>query len=170
MRKALHRQLVEEGALVPVEVEGMRGKRFVLPDELALLETPPAPAPSVAFVAPFDSLLWDTALLARVFGFEYVWEGFFKPDRRRWGYYVLPILFADRLVGRIEPRVERKDGVVQVAGVWWEDGFEPRRAEGFADAMQEALGAYLRFVKANRLEWPSGLGAEKRLFGTASPA
>jgi uncharacterized protein YcaQ len=170
VRKTLHKELVEEGALVPVEVEGMRGKRFVLPDELALLEAPPEPAPSVAFVAPFDSLLWDTALLARLFGFEYVWEGFFKPDRRRWGYYVLPILFADRLVGRIEPRVERKDGVVQVAGVWWEDGFEPRRAEGFVDAMQEALGAYVGFVKANRLEWPSGLGAERRLFGTASPA
>ena len=54
--------------------------------------------------------------------------------------------------------------------VWWEDGFEPRRAEGFVDAMREALGAYLRFAQADRIEWPTELRSEKRLFGTASPA
>ena len=92
---------------MPVDVEGMRGKRFVLAEELALLEAPPDPTPSVAFIAPFDSLLWDTALLASLFDFEYVWEGFFPPAKRRWGYYVLPIIFGDRFVGRIEPRIDR---------------------------------------------------------------
>ncbi|MGH2935777.1 MAG: DNA glycosylase AlkZ-like family protein [Gaiellaceae bacterium] len=164
-RKALHKELVESGALLPVEVEGMRAKRFVLADELPLLQAPPEPPPSVAFVAPFDSLLWDTALLASVFDFEYVWEGFFPPAKRRWGYYVLPVVFRDRVVGRIEPRIDAAEGAVQVLGVWWEDGFAPRRAEGFVDAMREALGAYLRFAGASRLEWPSELGAEKRLFG-----
>lgn len=167
-RNTLLEELVELGALVPVEVEGVRGKRFVLAEELAPLQAPPPPAPSVAFVAPFDSLLWDTGLLASLFDFEYVWEGFFKPDKRRWGYYVLPILFGDRLVGRIEPRIDAAEGAVQVVGTWWEDGFEPRRAEGFVDAMREALGAYLRFAKADRIEWPTELGAEKRLFGPAS--
>ena len=166
-RKDLHRELVENGSLVPVEIEGTRGKRFVLPEELAVLEAPPEPTPSVAFIAPFDALLWDTALLASVFDFDYVWEGFFPPAKRRWGYHVLPIVFGDRLVGRIEPRIDAAEGSVQILGVWWEDGFEPRRAEGFVDAMREALGAYLRFAKADRIEWPSELRSEKRLFGTA---
>jgi uncharacterized protein len=155
-RRALHKELVERGALVPVEVDGLRGKRFVLPDELELLQAPPEPAPSVAFIAPFDSLLWDTALLASMFGFDHVWEGFFKPDKRRWGYYVLPIVFRDRFVGRIEPRIDRGGGRVEVLGVWWEDGFEPRRAEGFVDAMRDAIGAYLRFARADRIEWRNG--------------
>ena len=163
-RKELQKELVEGGSLVPVEVEGVRGKRFVLPEELALLEAPPEPPSSVAFIAPFDALLWDTALLATLFDFEYVWEGFFPPAKRRWGYYVLPIVFRDRLVGRIEPRIA--DGSVEMLAAWWEDGFEPRRADGFVDAMREALGAYLRFAKADRIEWPTG--SEKRLFGTAS--
>ena len=144
VRRALHDELVERGSLVPVEVEGMRGKRFVVAEELALLEAPPEPAPSVAFIAPFDSLLWDTKLLESLFDFEFVWEGFFKPEKRRWGYYVLPILFGDRFVGRIEPRIE--DGAVRVLGLWWEDGFDPERAEGFADAMDDALEAYGRFA------------------------
>jgi uncharacterized protein len=167
-RNELRKELVELGSLVPVELEGLRGRRFVLPEELPLLEAPPEPTPSVAFIAPFDSLLWDTALLASVFDFDYVWEGFFQPAKRRWGYYVLPIVFGDRFVGRIEPRIDGAEGSVQVVAVWWEDGFEPRRADGFVDAMREALGAYLRFAKAERIEWPTELRSEKRLFGTAS--
>jgi uncharacterized protein len=152
-RKALLKELIENGSLVPVEVEGLRGKRFVLASELALLEVPPEPATSVAFIAPFDSLLWDTKLLASLFDFEFVWEGFFKAEKRRWGYYVLPIVFGDRFVGRIEPRIERDEGVVQILGLWWEDGFAPKRVDGFVDAMRDALRAYVRFAGVERIEW-----------------
>jgi uncharacterized protein len=163
-RDALHAELVERGSLVCVEVEGVGTRRFVLADELALLEAPPEPTPSVAFIAPFDSLLWDTALLVSLFGFAYVWEGFFPAVKRRWGYYVLPIVFGDRFVGRIEPRIDRGQGSVEVLGLWWEEGFAPRRADGFVDAMRDALRAYLRFADAHRLEWASHLTKEKRLF------
>ena len=163
-RRELHRELVELGELVPVEVEGLRGKRFVPAEEVAGLDTPPEPPPSVAFIAPFDSLLWDTALLAGLFDFEFVWEGFFKAEKRRWGYYVLPIVFGDRFVGRIEPRIDRERGCVEVLGLWWEDGFAPGRADGFPDAMRDALRAYLRFAGADRLEWAPHLTAEERRF------
>ena len=166
VRRALHKELVERGELVPVEVEGLRGKRFVLPDELELLEAPPEPSSSVAFIAPFDSLLWDTALLDKLFGFEFVWEGFFKPEKRRWGYYVLPLVYRDRFVGRIEPRIDRERGCVEVLGLWWEEGLSPARAAGFVAAMRDALHAYLRFAGVERVEWPAQLAAEKRLFPT----
>jgi uncharacterized protein len=165
VRRELHNELVERGALVPVEIEGLRGKRFVVAEELAQLQAPPEPPPAVAFIAPFDSLLWDTNLLAKLFDFDFVWEGFFKAEKRRWGYYVLPILFGDRLVGRIEPRIDRDGRRVEVLGLWWEDGFAPGREAGFADAMRDALAAYLRFARADRLEWPSQLASQRRIFG-----
>jgi len=165
-RNALHAELVELGALVPVDVEGVRSKRFVMSDEVELLRGPPEPTPSVAFIAPFDSLLWDTALLASLFDFDYVWEGFFPSAKRRWGYYVLPIVFGHRFVGRIEPRIDRDRARVEVLNVWWEDGFAPRRAGGFVEAMRDALGAYLRFAGADSLDWAPRLAAEKRLFLT----
>jgi uncharacterized protein YcaQ len=93
-----------------------------------------------------------------------VWEGFFPQAKRRWGYYVLPIVFRDRFVGRIEPRIDRASARVDVLDVWWEDGFAPRRADGFVDAMRDALRAYLRFAGADRLEWSPRLAAERRLF------
>jgi uncharacterized protein YcaQ len=165
-RTALRERLVAEGDLVPVDVEGVRGKRFVVADDVPLLESPPEPPASVAFLPPFDALVWDRPLLASLFGFDYVWELFHPPEKRRWGWYVLPLLFRDRFVGRIEPRIDRDGGRVEVLDVWWEDGFTPRGAEGFVDAMRAALRAYLRFAGASRLEWPPHLGAEKRLFLT----
>ena len=163
-RNELREELVELGALVPVGVEGVRGNRLVLAEELALLQAPPDRATSVAFIAPFDSLLWDTTLLASLFDFEYVWEGFFQAAKRRWGYYVLPIVFGDRFVGRIEPRIDRDRARVEVLGIWWEKGFAPRRAHGFVDAMRDALRAYLRFAGADSLDWAPHLTTEKRLF------
>jgi uncharacterized protein YcaQ len=126
---------------VPVEVEGMRGTRFAVASELGLLEAPPEPASSVAFIAPFNSLVWDTALLASL--------------------YVLPIVFGDCFVGRIEPRIDQDRDRVEVLDLWWEDGFTPRRADGFVDALR----AYLHFAGADRLEWAP---AEKRLFPARS--
>ena len=165
-RTALREELVADGALVPVKVEGVHGERFVLREELELLAAPAEPPASVAFLPPFDALVWDRGLLGSLFDFEYVWELFIPPSKRRWGWYVLPILFRDRLVGRIEPRIDRDDARVQVLDVWWENGFAPRRAEGFVDAMRDALRAYLRFAAASRLEWAPHLRTEKRLFLT----
>jgi uncharacterized protein len=165
-RTALREELVERGDLVPVQVEGLTGKRFVLAEDVPLLEAPPEVPPSVAFLPPFDALVWDRRLLADLFGFEYVWELFVPPEKRRWGWYVLPILFGDRLVGRIEPRIDRAAGRVQVLGLWWENGFDRRRTEGFVDALREALRAYLRFAGATALDWPPHLRAEKRLYAS----
>jgi uncharacterized protein YcaQ len=163
-RTALREELIEEGELVPVTVEGLRGKRFVLREEVELLNAPPEPPLSVAFLPPFDPLVWDRGLLGSLFGFDYVWELFIPPAKRRWGWYVLPILFRDRLVGRIEPRIDRDEGFVRVLDLWWEDSFDPRRVEGFVDAMQAALRAYLHFAGASRVEWAPHLSMERRLF------
>jgi len=165
-RTALREELEESGEIVRVAVEGVRGARYVVRDEVDKLASPPEPPPSVAFLSPFDALVWDRPLLNSLFGFEYVWELFHPPAKRRWGWYVLPLLYGDRFVGRIEPRIDRAGERVEMLAVWWEDGFVPRRAEGFVDAMREALRAYLDFAGASRIEWAPQLSSEKRLFGS----
>jgi len=166
-RNALREELVERGDIVAVQIEGVSGKRFVIREDVELLQAPPEPPPSVAFASPFDPIVWDRKLLASLFGFDYVWELFHPPAKRRWGWYVLPIVFRDRLVGRIEPRIDRDARRVEVLGVWWEDGFAPARVDGFVDAMRDALRAYLRFAVADTLEWAPHLRSEKRLFSVA---
>jgi uncharacterized protein len=154
-RTSLQQELVERGELVAVEIEGIRSKRYVIPEDVALLESPPEPPPSAAFLPPFDPLVWDRKFLRALFGFEYVWELFHPPEKRRWGWYVLPIVFRDRFVGRVEPRIDRETGSVEVLNLWWEDGFAASREDGFVDAFRDALAAYVRFAGATRIEWSS---------------
>jgi uncharacterized protein len=164
-RNEMREQLIAEGALVPVTVEGLRGKRFVLREEIDQLEaTGPVP-PAVSFIAPLDPLVWDRSLLEPLFDFAWAWEVYLPEPKRRWGYYVLPILFGDRLVGKFEPRIDGGKKRMRVLGVWWEEWFDPRRAGGFVDAMREAVKAYLRFAGAEGIEWAPHLSREKRLFG-----
>jgi uncharacterized protein YcaQ len=123
------------------------------------------PEAAVAFLAPLDPLAWDRDLLRSLWDFDYVWEVYVPARKRRWGYYVLPLLFGDRLVGRIEPRMERKTGVLQILGLWWEDGFDPLGEPGFVDAFADALVAHARFLDAVRLSWPRS--ARHRALGAA---
>ena len=166
-RTALREELVATGELVPVEVENVRGKRFVLRAEVELLERPPEPPSSVAFLSPVRSAGVGPGP-ARIPVRASTTSGS-SSSRRPSGAGAgtcCRSLFGDRLVGRIEPRIDRDGGRVQVLDLWWEDGFAPRRAEGFVDAMRDALRAYLRFGCATRIEWAPELTMEKRLFLT----
>lgn len=169
-RSSLREELVETGVLLPVAVEGLRGERYLLAAERPLLEQahrevaleatagaaerPGGVDPGVAFLAPLDPLAWDRELMRSLFDFDYVWEVYVPAARRRWGYYVLPVLWGDRLVGRIEPRIERASGTLRVLGLWWEDGFEPLEQPGFAVAFAEALRAHRDFAGVRRITLP----------------
>jgi hypothetical protein len=105
-------------------------------------------------------------LLSALFGFDYAWDLFHQAAKRRFGWYVLPILFRDRFVGRFEPRIDRDGERVEVLGLWWEDDFSPRRADGFVEAMQDALDAYLRFAGMGCFDWPAHLARDRRLLSS----
>ena len=163
-RKELLAELVDRGDLLPVTVEAVRGTRFVpateedrleaAEREVAAGEPPAGIRAGVAFLAALDPLVWDRDLLRSLYGFDYIWEVYVPAARRRWGYYVLPVLYGDRLVGRIEPRIERKTDTLRIAGLWWEGGFDPLEEPGFAAAFTAAIDAHRRFGGVRRLAWP----------------
>ncbi len=163
-RTQLRHELIEAGAIVPVAVEGVRGPRFVIAADLPLLDRaeaeiaaglePGSVDPGIAFLAPLDPFVWDRDLARSLFGFDYVWEVYVPARKRRWGYYVLPILYGDRLVGRIEPRIERASSTLRVLGLWWEAGFDPLGDPRFAPALAAALDAHRQFAGARRIVLP----------------
>jgi uncharacterized protein YcaQ len=113
---------------------------------LAHPEAADGPIPDrVTFLSPFDRLVHDRARAEALFGFFYRLEMYVPAAKREYGYYVLPILRGDRLVGRIEPVFDRRDGVLRVRGVWWEDGAEPA-------PLDEPLASLARFLGAERVD------------------
>jgi uncharacterized protein YcaQ len=163
-------ELADAGVLMPVRIEGHKQVWYAPSGEREALTAARAeaaiPDPQVTFLAPLDPLMWDRRLVEHLFGFEYLWEVYTPQHKRRWGYYVLPLLFGDRLVGRIEPRFERKTKTLHILGVWWEPGFSPRHENGFVAAMRAALADYMGFVGATTLDWAPATGGANRLFGT----
>ena len=79
----------------------------------------------IAFLSPFDRLIHDRARAETLFGFFYRLEMYVPKAKRQYGYYVLPILRGDRIVGRIDVARDKGSGALRVNGVWWEDGVDP---------------------------------------------
>jgi len=157
-RLARTQRLVDEGRLLPVSVEGLRHTRYLIAEEEPILrstaEAGSLPPPGVTFLAPLDPLAWDRRMLRELFGFDYLWEVYVPERKRRWGYYVLPILFGDRFVGRIEPRLDRKTRTLTVLGVWFEPELDPIETPGFLAAFRAAVDDYREFVGAAKVIWP----------------
>lgn len=149
-RKEIIERLVAERTFIPVTVEGLKGVRYILRAERPLLWRDDMGA-EVTFLAPLDPLLWDRRLLRDLFQFDYTWEVYTPAGKRKHGYYVLPILYGDRLVGRVEPRMDRAASVLTVAGLWLEAGFRPDRR--FRAAFDEALEAHRQLAGAERVKW-----------------
>jgi hypothetical protein len=185
-RAELRHELLDRGQIVPVDVEGVRGERFIVADELPLLAQARrevaerghgsadvagagTPRPGCSFIAPLDPLMWDRGVLEPLYDFEYRWEVYTPAAKRRWGYYVLPILFGDRLVGRIEPRIDRAAKAVRILGLSWQPGFEPLNAPDFVESFSDALSAYLAFGGATSLVAPDG-PAHRSLFREVAAA
>jgi uncharacterized protein YcaQ len=115
--------LVAEGALLELEVEDGGAPVYVEPD--ADLDTEPTDV--AVLLSPFDNLLWDRPLTERLFGFQHVIEIYKRAPDRRYGYYVLPLLWRDRLVARADLKRDRKAGALQVLAFHREPGVRPSR-------------------------------------------
>ena len=77
----------------------------------------------VRVLAPLDNLLWDRDMIARLFDFHYSWEVYAPVEKRKYGYYVLPVLYGDRFAARFEPEPQRGDASLVIKNWWWEKDF-----------------------------------------------
>src|SRR5207249_4240073 len=121
--KALER-LQAESAIHRVHIAGLGGERYVHDRDVRLLESFDSDAwqPRMSLLAPFDNLLGVREWTSRLFGFDYVHENFLPKDKRKFGTYVLPILWGDRFIGRIDPQMDRRHEKLLINSVHAEPG------------------------------------------------
>ncbi|PKL14683.1 MAG: winged helix-turn-helix domain-containing protein [Spirochaetae bacterium HGW-Spirochaetae-8] len=144
VREKIFAELMEAGELVEVRVEGIEEPLYMLATDLPLVDTLDDDPGIVRteFLAPLDSLLWDRALVERLFGFDYTWEVYAPQAKRKFGYYVLPVLHGEELIGRVEPVRNRKTGLLEIRGCWFEPAVvdvQEKRAAIARTAMRLAL-------------------------------
>ncbi len=153
-RKALWAQLLASHKLLEVRVPELRDPLYVLRSDETLLEqscTMTGFPERMEFLAPLDNMLWDRRLVETLFDYRYRWEIYTPAEQRQFGYYVLPILWNDALVGRIEPVVDKQANVLRVKGIWWEEGSAPSAAR--TTALNDCLQRFAAFHGCSGFEY-----------------
>lgn len=149
--------LMQLGVIAPVEVEGVSRPLFVLREDLPLLvscQEQQMPDRRVRLLPPLDCMLWDRRLIAELFGFTYKWEIYTPEDQRRYGYYVLPVVWNEGFAGRVEPVCDRAQDALVIRRFWPEEGV--RAGDRFLWALEDALDELRRFHGLGRILWQDG--------------
>jgi len=145
----------KSGEVIPVlihSVDGSAPRRGVArPDLRERLAALPDAPPGARLLSPFDPVIRDRKRLARLFGVEYRFEAFVPAAKRRYGYYVLPVLEGDRIVARVDAKLHRERAVLELRGLWWEPGVKPAKAR--RAALQHAAERYAAFAGASGVEY-----------------
>jgi uncharacterized protein YcaQ len=150
---------IASGAAIEVRVEGWKQAQLAPgadAEALAGLDAgcvPEAWAPlgtttddEVTFLSPLDPVS-ARGRAKPLFGFDYTWEVYKPADQRQFGYYTMPMLWGDRLVGRFDPKLDRTSGTLLILGLWLEDDALARDAE-FRGALARGMARFLRLLDA----------------------
>ena len=157
------RRWLTDGSLVEVRVEGWRAVQVALGADagiLAELEAGRIPREwtpiettteeEATFLSPLDPVS-ARGRAKPLFGFDYVWEVYKPVEKRSFGYYTMPILWGDRLVGRFDPKLDRTTGTLVINGLWLEDDALARDA-AFAEALTAGMKRFVRLLEARHLD------------------
>jgi len=160
-RSGLPERLVEEGELAKVKVEGIKTPFLAPADAEQVLESARGARfdKRARFLSPLDPLLWGRDALKDLWDFEYVWEVYKPPAERRWGYYVLPVLYGDRFVARFDGKYDPASKALQVLAYHEEPGGLPPSHPVISSAFQRFLG----YLGGERISFPDGTTFEGEL-------
>ena len=138
---ALLHELQAQGDVTPVRIRGIDEPAWVSTEAL----TRRYPLSRTTLLSPFDSLIWDRRRTQQMFDFELRLESYPPAPRRQYGYFCLPILYRDQLVGRLDPKADRRDGLLRVQALHLEPWFEPKADDRFYASLAATLGDFARF-------------------------
>jgi hypothetical protein len=149
------------GEIVEIAVEGATGETrwaFARPDVVERAMACPEPGGRLRVLSPFDPALRDRARAEFLFGFYYRIEVFVPEPKRRWGYYVFPVLEGDRLVGRLDAKAFKQEGVLRVKAFWPEAGVKLTKAR--TTKLEAEMDRLARFSGCDRVEFLPGWSRE----------
>lgn len=144
-------ELEHAGEILRVVVDNQpKQPYFIRRTDLPVLEAAAKPLrgkPGAAFLAPLDNFMWNRDRLEDIFDFFYRWEVYVPEAKRQYGYYVLPVLYGDRLIARLDPALDRASSVFTIKNWWWQPGVA-KKDEAMLAALQECVAAFAKYLGA----------------------
>ncbi len=145
-RKAAFESLLKEEKLLELRVEGLNSSVYCRVEDrhwLDLAQQAEKTVPRCELIAPLDCMMWDRKLIRALFDFDYTWEIYTPAEKRKYGYYVLPLLYGERFAGRAEIVADRKAQVLTVKNIWYED--EVRQTKKLQAEVDRCMRRFARF-------------------------
>lgn len=155
-RSRAFEELLSEGRLLAVQVEELKPVLYCRSEDLELLQLAcqtEAFRSRCELIAPLDCMMWDRKLIRALFDFDYAWEIYTPAAKRKYGFYVLPLLYGERFVGRVEAVADQKSGILTVKNLWYEDGV--RRTKKLDDAIARCIRRFAKFNLCREIRYES---------------
>ena len=149
----IEEQIKEQENIASIEVEGDNSTNYCLMEDAARLEEidDDFDFDDVQLLVYFDNFMWNRERIQRLFGFESKLEIYLPVDERVYGYYHLPVLYGDKIVARIEPKMDRSENKLIIRGYWTEPEF--KETEDYRDKLEKNLESFAAFHGTNTIEW-----------------
>ncbi|MDD3243209.1 MAG: crosslink repair DNA glycosylase YcaQ family protein [Eubacteriales bacterium] len=150
LRQSVLEELYRDNELMHVQVEGIPRVFYMRRQDADFLGCSASPR-QARFLAPLDNLLWDRDMVRQLFDFDYSWEVYVPQAKRKYGYYVLPVLVGNELVARFEPEPFRGEEALRVKNWWWQAELRP--TAGMRAAIAREFDRFCRYLGAQRVEF-----------------
>ena len=153
LRSKIFSELLEEGRIIATTVEGVKYTLYFRSEDMPLMENIQKNMEfdlRCEFLAPLDCFIWDRKIIKAIFNFEYTWEIYTPVIKRKYGYYVLPIIMGERFIGRIEVVAERKTNTLIVKNIWFEDDVKPTK--NIQKEVEKCLQRFARFNNCDKIK------------------
>lgn len=145
-RTAAFEELEQAHKIISVEVAGIESRLYIAVQDETLYDLCRSDAllnGRCEVLAPLDNMLWDRKLIKALFDFDYKWEIYTPSDMRKYGHYVLPVLFGEQFIGRAEAVVDRKTQTLIVKNIWYEDGV--KHTKKMHDSVARCMERFAKF-------------------------
>lgn len=148
-RNSSFQRLLSNGKIMEIDVEDMKFPMYILSDDELLLNNSiisESKSSRTEFIAPLDNMMWDRKLVEEVFGFSYKWEIYTPAKDRKYSYYVLPLLFGENLIGRVEIKRNPTTAKQEIINLWLEPGV--RETKKLNDSLTRRLKKFNKFYNS----------------------
>ena len=150
LRMEMFNALEKKGSIIKIAVPEIHENFYIRQQDMNIIHKEPDYDNHIRILAPLDNMLWDRLMVYKIFDFQYTWEVYLPAEKRKYGYYVLPVLYQNKIIARIEPMKQEIGKPFLIKNWWWEPKITINNT--LKDAIKNGLKAFSKYLKADGID------------------